>query len=262
MKIPFPKQHGAWGMLYVPYLTVIFAYGAFNINAALAFLLLTIAFALQEPILALSRLSAVRQKNRERYLFALEWAIVYASLLFFLTLLLSILLVRPYLFIFGVFAALVIGVHLYQQKQRTDRKLSGEVLSVLGLTASAPATWYILTGRFDSFAVVLWMLNLVYFTSSIFYVKLRVSRTAKKNGNQIAQQCAWYHAFLLLFLVIAFWMQRFSFFILLAFLPVLIRSFWELMKPAERLNLRRIGFAEIGFSLIFLMLLSYGLHVS
>ena len=42
-------------------------------------------------------------------------------------------------------------------------------------------------------------------------------------------------------------------FALIAFAPVLARTFWSLLKPARPLNLKRIGITEIIYSLIFLI---------
>jgi len=261
MKIPIPKQHGAWGMLYVPFLTAASSFGIVNAELVLTFFLLTLAFVLQEPLLGLIRFYPVREKNHQRFRFLLTWAILFAALLLLTVVILTIKFARPNLFLFGTFAALLLALHVFQQKGRTDRTIGGEFLSVLGLTLSAPVTCYVLTGRIDRLALMLWLFNIVYFTSSIFYVKLRVSRAAnKKYGNSILHQCMIYHAILFVLLVGAIYARQLSAFILLAFLPILARSFWAFLIPKKQLNLRRIGLAEIVFSIIFLVFLSFGLR--
>jgi hypothetical protein len=45
-------------------------------------------------------------------------------------------------------------------------------------------------------------------------------------------------------------------FALIAFAPVLMRTAWHLLKPADQLNLRRVGVLEILYSLIFLIFIT------
>ena len=44
-----------------------------------------------------------------------------------------------------------------------------------------------------------------------------------------------------------------SLFALVAFAPVLARTFWSLLRPSQSLNLKRIGITEILYALIFLL---------
>ena len=45
-------------------------------------------------------------------------------------------------------------------------------------------------------------------------------------------------------------------FVLVAFAPVLGRSFWHLARPVEKINLKRIGITEIVYSLVFLVFIT------
>jgi hypothetical protein len=42
-------------------------------------------------------------------------------------------------------------------------------------------------------------------------------------------------------------------FLTIAFAPALGRAFWHVVQPAERVNLRRVGIAEIFNALVFLI---------
>ena len=44
----------------------------------------------------------------------------------------------------------------------------------------------------------------------------------------------------------------------LAYVPILIRAFWGILVPDERLNLRKIGYTELGYTLAFVILLTVG----
>src|SRR5262249_41673286 len=152
-----------------PYLTAVFTYPQFSKLAIAAVLLITSVFFLQEPLLSLIRIRRSRTAQPERFDFFLRWTIVYLAACLITLALLLYLAWRPLLAPFGTLSGLIFVLHLSQQRDRTDRTISGEVLSVLALTMTAPITRYILVGRLDFFAFVLWILNALYFASSIFY---------------------------------------------------------------------------------------------
>src|SRR4029079_4466006 len=77
MRVPVPQQDGAWGMLYVPYLTAVFCVGTFDVRALLTFLLLTVGFFIQEPLLGFIRIYPVRKRNPEGFSFMLRWFVFY-----------------------------------------------------------------------------------------------------------------------------------------------------------------------------------------
>ena len=260
-RIPIPHEHGAWGMLYIPFLSATFCAGVFDLKLLLAFLVITVAFFLQQPLLTAIRLYPGRGSNPERFQFLLRWSAVYAVLLAGLFGILYWLLRDQRIFIFAAIGAGVFFAHLQLKTERLDRKIVGEAVSVLGLTLSAPFTWLVVTGKLDPFAFLLWGLNIVYFVSSLFYVRLRVTRAIKKRNPAVAaKQCAVYHLAVLLLLSAAVSFEFLSVVVLLAFLPILLRAGWAVFSADSSLNLQRIGWMEVGLSLIFVALLSFGLH--
>jgi hypothetical protein len=261
MRVPIPKQHGAWGMLYVPYLSAVFCFGTFDANAILALLVLTVGFFIQEPLLAFIRICPIRKSNPNRFFFLLRWIALYSVTGLILLFGLMHFVWRPLIVPFGFAAALMLLLHFRSISQKLDRKISGELISVFGLTMSAPFTWYILTGRVDRFACLLWVLNTLFFASSIFYVKTRVEwLSKKKNQGRVRLYSTIYHFAVLIFLVTAALMRVLPFVVSLAFLPVLIRAFWGSLTRHPKLNLRNVGLAEFGFSLFFLFFVSYALQ--
>jgi hypothetical protein len=73
-------------------------------------------------------------------------------------------------------------------------------------------------------------------------------------------QCIGYHALLLASLLALAFTRSLPLFALIAFAPVLVRTFLSLLRPAERLNLKHIGIAEIIYSLIFLVFATLIFH--
>ena len=101
--------------------------------------------------------------------------------------------------------------------------------------------------------MMLWGLNSLYFISSIFYVKMMVGRSSSKLNDYITE-CASYHLSLLIALVAMAYAGWINWAVCLAFLPATFRAGWG-MKTSMKLNLRKIGFAEMGVTLIYLLLM-------
>jgi hypothetical protein len=98
------------------------------------------------------------------------------------------------------------------------------------------------------------MIHVLYFSSSIFYVKMRVSRYANKSSAEsLTRKCAVYHLFLTATVGVLVWSRVVPALLVPGYLPVLIRAIWGILKQESRLNLKKIGLAEIGFTLIFVV---------
>ncbi|HYE75478.1 MAG TPA: hypothetical protein VEF04_19200, partial [Blastocatellia bacterium] len=115
---------------------------------------------------------------------------------------------------------------------------------------------YTASGNWDLTVLWLWALSVLYFASSVFYIKLRVLRLnprRKERQQQVWQYSASYHVFLLTALVSLAITGQLKIFALIAFLPVLIRAFWSLNQTSTQLNLKKAGMLEMVYSIIFLI---------
>lgn len=157
---------------------------------------------------------------------------------------------------FAVSGAALLLINAWKATDLEDRTVTGEAIAIAGLTLTAPAAYYVSSGTLNRTALWLWAISALYFASSVFYIKLRVTTLHARNINdarRARRQCLGYHSFLLISLLIMALTRSLSLFVLIAFTPVLVRAFWSLVKPARQLNLKRIGIAEIIYSLIFLV---------
>jgi hypothetical protein len=130
------------------------------------------------------------------------------------------------------------------------------MMAIAGLTLTAPASFYAARGSFDATALWLWALCAVYFASSVFYVKFRVSTINPRHDHirlESRRRCALYHGSLLALLLVLTLTGDLSAIAFIAFVPVLTRSFWHLAKPVREINLRRVGLLEMSYSLVFLI---------
>lgn len=248
-------------MLYVPMVAGGLVAGEFNLRVVWLFFSTTFLFIARESLLVWWRARHRGQSQPQ----AFKTLLIYTALA-------------------GLFGApLVLGYKLYwlmpmaaatagllifnavQATRREDRTIGGEVMAILGMTLTAPATDYAARGTWTVEALWLWALCALYFTSSVFYVKLRVhwlNRRKPEQRRKSWRRCAVYHTCLLAALVVTAATGSLSLLMLVAFAPVLGRSFWHLVKPTERINLKRIGVTEIVYSLVFLVFVTLSLRIS
>jgi hypothetical protein len=247
-------------MLYVPFAVGTLAAG--SISMRLMFLLLSVTFVF---IARESLLGWWRSRSRgQRYNQAFKYLVIY--------LLLAGAFGMPLLAVWRLYwlapvaigTLLLLGFNTRQALQREDRTVVGEIIAIAGLTLTAPASHYVARGHLDLTALLLWALCSMYFASSVFYVKLRVSTLNPRKEAERRESwrlCALYHGFLLASLLLMAFGGSVSLLVLVAFAPVLIRSFFYLTRPARRINLRLVGWLEVGYSVVFLVFITLTFRV-
>ena len=253
--LKLPREHGAWAMLYVPFLIGALAGSGSSVRMApvlLLFLSVTLIFVARESMLEWLRARSRGKPSRT------------ASIRLLIYLGFGGLFGAPLLVIYERFwlaplAGLIVLLFVFNTGKAVkgeDRTVIGETVAILGLTLTAPAAYYVIGGTWDSRAWLLWMLCSFYFASSVFYVKLRVhslNRRREELRRQSWRRCATYHVFLTAALVLLGATGSLDLFALVAFSPVLARTFWQLAKPGGRISLRRVGLLEVVYSVIFLV---------
>lgn len=251
-RLKLPKEHGAWAMLYVPLVIgTLAAHGERRpvlwLSAAVTFL-----FIARESLLAWWRARRRRQEaTRARTVMLIYFAL---ALLFGAPLILEHQRWGVIPLALGAFGLLLVNAE--QAARLEDRTVRGEILAILGLTMTAPAAHYVIRGRWEAEAFVLWGVSALYFASSVFYVKLRMTAAHGRSPELRARarrQCALYHSFLIAALVGLALTHRMGVFLTLAFAPALGRALWHVVRPAEQVNLRRVGIAEIINAVVFLI---------
>lgn len=250
--LKLPREHGAWAMLYVPLAVgALVAWGS-PLRLLLLTLSVTFVFVARESLQIWFRARSRGQQNHEAFRYSLSYLAAAGAfgaplLLFY----------QMYWFIAMAFLALaLLAINAWQAVRREDRTIGSEMMAIAGLTMTAPAAFYAGRGAFELTALWLWALCAVYFASSVFYVKLRVSTINPRLDSarrQTWRRCALYHASLLASLLVLALTGGLDLFAFAAFAPVLARSFWYLARPVRRINLKRAGLLEIAYSLVFLV---------
>jgi hypothetical protein len=247
-----PKEHGAWGMLYVPLALAVAAAGVWNVRVVWLALAVTLVFLARESVLAWWRARVWGRDPDNSFRMMLLYlalaAVAGAPLVAFERL--------WGLAAFGAAAAALLVWNGQQAAKREERTVPTEVLGIAGLTLTAPAAHYVALGRWEATGLWLWAASALYFTSSVFYVKLRVLTAHPKRPQElesVRRWCFFYHAGLAAAVVALAALGVASAAIVLAYAPILARAFWRLWRPARRLVLKHVGVLEIVYSVVFLV---------
>ncbi len=84
--------------------------------------------------------------------------------------------------LFGAAGLLLFGAHRLASARWRQRSAPAELLGIAMLTLTAPLADYLGSRPATRQALLLWLLNLVFFGASIFYVKMKVSAAAKRGA--------------------------------------------------------------------------------
>ena len=148
---------------------------------------------------------------------------------------------------------------------RRTRMLS-EIVGTIGLTASAPAVYYVITGKFGITGWMLWLANLIFAGNQIHYVQIRI-HSAKLVGVHAKLARAWTFALgqlaMAAALALTCWLGWMPWLVLLAFVPLLLRGFYYFVQKPAPLRVRRLGWNELAQAIVFcvLFIMTFALSV-
>jgi hypothetical protein len=161
----------------------------------------------------------------------------------------------------GMIAGVAFAAQILLKKMGRTTRMAAEVVGALALTSTAPAAYCVATGRLDSRAWALWLVNWLFAADQIHFVWLRI-RGARAAGWSQKFAVGW--SFLagqillggLLALASHFkWIPELA---LLAFAPILFRGFAWFAKRPQPIVVRRLGWTEMVHALVFGLLLTAG----
>lgn len=256
-----PREHGAWGLLLVPMVT---GAGVALHHASEIFsliLLLTAALALfwlRTPLESLLGTSAMRAQTLEESHTLRSAVVLLAGIA---AVALAALLWAGRNIDLWPLGAAVGGAFILQaalkKLSRRTRMLS-EMIGAIGLTAAAPAAYYVIAGEFNATAWTLWFANLLFAGDQIHYVQLRI-HTAKIQGFRAKLAHGWRfalgQALMTAIITIACMARLMPPIASLAFAPLLFRGWFYFIQEPTQLIVRRLGWSELKHATAFCVLL-------
>lgn len=264
-----PREHGAWGLLLVPMVTAAGVAFRQNTNVFPFVLLLTAAlslFWLRTPLESLLGISAMRAETKEER-GSVAFVVLYLAIVAVLA---SSMLLwagqNPLLWLIGAAAGVAFVVQAVLRKMGRHTRMLSEIVGTIGLTASAPAVYYVITGKFGITGWMLWLANLMFAGNQIHYVQIRI-HTCKLSG--LHAKLARARTFALGQLAMAAvlgatcWLGWMPWLVLLAFVPLLLRGFYYFVEKPAPLRVRRLGWNELAQAIVFcvLFIMTFALSV-
>jgi hypothetical protein len=172
-----PREHGAWGLLLVPLFTGVVA-GYASEHRIWPLLTFTVAavslFWLRTPVESLigtGSLTATTGRERRTALIA---SVLLAGLA---SACLAGLMWKGQnlqLLLLGGATALAFVVQSVLKSLGRKTRMTAQLVGAIGLVCTAPAAYYIGTGRLSERALILWTANWVFACDQIHFVQLRI----------------------------------------------------------------------------------------
>ena len=255
--LTFPREHGAWGILLVPLIAgaaVGIATGGHGLSLAPLTVLTLSLFCLRTPVESLLGTTPMKVQNREERRAVIKF-IVALGLVSASALLALFWRGRNLeLFLFGAVAGMAFGGQAILKKISRNFRMTAQIAGALGLTATAPAAYYVVTGRIDATALALWFVNWCFAGDQIHFVQLRI-HAARANGmrERLMRGKEFFAGQVVLAVALAFaWrFGRVPGIAALAFVPLLLRGFAWFFRKAEPLAVHKLGKDELTHAIVF-----------
>jgi hypothetical protein len=263
-----PREHGAWGLLLVPLFSGIAA-GVRSAQRIWLSVVFTVAalslFWLRTPVESLLGTSPLTAQGPNERKLALKAAVLLAVV--FGACLAALLWEGQNLKLLLIGAVATVAFLLQNILRRLGRgtRMASQVAGAFGLTAAAPAAYYIASGRLDGRALALWLANCLFAGNQIHFVQLRIHAARAAGFSERFSQARTFfvaQALLLPVLGAAAFFHLVPFLLPLAFAPVVVRgTVWFFQKP-KPLNLKSVGWSEMRQGVIFGILVAMAFILS
>ncbi len=110
--MPIPREHGAWAVLYGPFLIGAASVGRFDVEILIFLVAVTAFFLARHPLSKLARLRAVGPIDADKFNYWMHWFVIYLGTGLAATVPLLLYYRLWYLIPLGCVSALVLLAHL------------------------------------------------------------------------------------------------------------------------------------------------------
>ncbi len=166
------------------------------------------------------------------------------------------------LLLLAVAGAALFCFHLWRILARRERSVSGELAGILMLTLTAPLACYLASADLDRGCWKLWLLNSLYFGASVFYVKMKLRASARKQDRMNAglklkagRPTLIYIAFMVISLSLAVLLGFVTPSVTFAYLPAAIYMLLAIVTLRPGADIRLEGIVQTALAVLFGVLL-------
>ena len=235
MKLVTAKQHGAWAMLFIPFLLSAFA-GKPAWGHILLFLAWLFLYLATYPLLM-----ALKGKNTTFYV---KWFFIYIvpAVLFLIYPLINV----PQLIYFGLALIPFFLINMYFSKQKNERALANDIVAIINFGIGGLASYYYGTGNLDETAFNIFSYIFLFFLGTTFYVKTMIRE--KMNARYKYLSFGYHIGLVTVFMLLG------KFIVALAYVSSAIRA---IALYGKKLPIMQIGIIEIVNALIFFVIMLF-----
>jgi hypothetical protein len=259
----FPREHGAWAILILPYVIGTVVGGGFSGKSFLGLVSIILLFLGRQPLGMMAK-SWVRREKRSGRPSSTGLMLSFMLLSSTGTGLLLWLVIKSRvwdLLLIGSGALFLILFHTFLTAHGKARTVVGEIIGVAALTSTAPLGFLLSSMKISQEVFVLWLLNLMYFSGSIFYIKMRkkglLSRKnlhpLPKNMN-LVRECLAYLLVLVIILGLLMWTGSIPVLVTLAFVPMIFHSMLGILILRPRFEIIKQGVIQTQVALVYAVL--------
>ncbi len=262
--IPKPiitREHGSWAVLFVPMIVGGVYANVFSWNVLLlAFSALGVFLSYVPVHTILYELAGISQ-GQKKLAAAIFWSVVYFAV--------GVLFILP-LFAQGFWLLLFIGMAglisffgNFWLTRKIQKSIASDLVAIAGLTLSAPSGYYVSTGELGITAIVLWLLNFLFFGCSVFYVHMKIKGNAMKRDDfSLAEKFTLgrlniaYHIFVIGIVVMLSFYHLTKITATFAFVPMVIHAIYGTVKLNRKVKFKNLGLLLLAQSALYGILLT------
>ncbi|MDH3251248.1 MAG: YwiC-like family protein [Ignavibacteria bacterium] len=257
-----PKEHGAWAVLVVPMIVGASVSGRVTVDLVLLLLCALLVFLGTIPLQTLLRHRFDTRQSPDRVRQARVWGTWYllGGFIAAVPLLLDGRVFLPVLAMIG--SGTLMGNFLLTRSQ--PKTIQSDFLAVAGLCLGAPAAYYVATGVVDRTALVLWLLNVLFFGWTVFYVQMKIRAVSYRKDRLVcrekialSRQMLSYNILVLAIVTFCVLQKLATPYAAIAFLPVTAHALIGTVRLTAKVRFRKLGFALLGHSMIFGFILGF-----
>jgi hypothetical protein len=253
----WPREHGAWGMLFVPMSTGA-AVGLVAGGNAWPVLLLVLAafalFCLRTCVESLWGTSVFKVRSDEERDAVTWYLVVFATVAIACVAGMFALGAGMGLLLVGAGAAAAFASQLAIRFRYPRFRMLAQVAGAVGLTATAAAAYCVVTGHIDGRAIALWAANWIFAGNQIHFVQARLHSARLTTFKEKFQRCAKFfdgQLVMMAALSLAWGLGVLPVMVVAAFTPVFIRGLLWFFHGPQALSVKRLGFMELAHSIAF-----------
>ena len=255
-----PKEHGAWAVLYGAFLAGVGVAGRVTVPVMLLLGGVTL-LAFVNGALVLAFRSARNRLPAEERRRVWAWLFIYVAGALMCLVLLVTWYRMVFLLAFALAAACLVALRGFFVWEGDLRSLPGELIGAAGLALVGPSAHAVALQDAQPMGAVLWLLLFLFFASGVFYVRMRirVMIAERKGATSVSRRARWaclvYHLLLLVVVPALAVGNLIPWAALLAYGPALWRATAGLRRGDAILNVRRLGWSEVGLTAAFVLIL-------